>query len=123
VNTDNLECNAKMKQCSKCRQWKAKTDFHKNPLHRDGLHYWCKTCKSAYGRKPTDVRVRKYRTYEQRRRVVGGVRQKQCSNCSRWKAETEFYKSRITKDGLAYKCKRCADKATNECRRRRQSGK
>jgi hypothetical protein len=57
--------------------------------------------------------------YELRHRVVGGVKQKRCNKCNKWKAESDFYKKRINKDGLAYLCKKCADTATNECRRQR----
>jgi hypothetical protein len=47
------------------------------------------------------------------------VKQKRCSKCKRWKAESDFYKRRRHKDGLAVWCKECSDKATNKCHRRR----
>jgi hypothetical protein len=68
----------------------------------------------------TKGRVQRYRAYEQRHRVAGGSRQKQCTTCSRWKAEAEFYKNRSSRDGLVNRCKKCADKTANECRRWRR---
>jgi hypothetical protein len=47
------------------------------------------------------------------------VRQKRCRRCKKWKPESDYYKKRKHKDGLAVWCKECADKATNDCRRRR----
>lgn len=35
-----------MKQCSKCKQYKALSEFHKNKSMKDGLHYWCRTCSN-----------------------------------------------------------------------------
>ena len=32
---------------------------------------------------------------------------KQCSKCNTYKYLTEFYKSKITKDGFRYQCKNC----------------
>ena len=45
--------------------------------------------------------------------------QKQCSRCGEWKGRSEFYRGKERRDGLAYWCKECADKATNKSRRRR----
>jgi hypothetical protein len=47
------------------------------------------------------------------------VKQKRCARCKKWKAEGGFYKHLRHKDGLAVWCKECANKATNNCRRRR----
>jgi hypothetical protein len=33
-----------MKKCSECKQWKAKAEFHKRTLSRDGLQPKCKKC-------------------------------------------------------------------------------
>ena len=42
--------------------------------------------------------VKKYLGYEERHRWVGKVREKRCSKCRKWKAESDFYKNRkVTK--------------------------
>jgi hypothetical protein len=51
------------------------------------------------------------------------VKQKRCCKCKKWKAECEFYKMRMHKDGLAARCKECSNKATNEARKRRLANK
>lgn len=40
-----------MKQCTKCKQQKNKTDFSKGKREKDGLQYWCKDCHKQYRRK------------------------------------------------------------------------
>ena len=65
--------------------------------------------------------LKQYYRYEERHRVVDGVKQKRCCRCKRWKAESEFYKSRSYKDGLQFWCKACANKATNESRKKRRT--
>jgi hypothetical protein len=37
-----------LKKCSKCKEWKAIDEFHKNKNMIDGLHNWCKKCKKEY---------------------------------------------------------------------------
>lgn len=41
------------KVCSKCKIEKDESEFYSNPLHVDGLDYYCKECKKEYvkGRK------------------------------------------------------------------------
>jgi len=34
-----------MKKCSKCGMWKLESEFHKDRSMKDGLKYWCKTCR------------------------------------------------------------------------------
>jgi hypothetical protein len=100
-----------MKQCTKCKKQKDESEFCKRSRHKDGLSYWCKACESEYARKRYSrdgKRPRKYLRYNERHRVVKGVAQKQ------------FYKKSKHKDGLAIWCKKCADLATNSCRRRRR---
>lgn len=36
-----------MKRCSKCKQTKPLTDFHRNVLRRDGVQTYCKMCRAA----------------------------------------------------------------------------
>jgi hypothetical protein len=111
-----------MKQCAKCRKWKDESEFGKDSRLRDGLNYWCRECH----RKQSLKRYRKYRktvkiyyTYEKAHRVVDGVKEKRCRKCRKWKVESEFYKNRSYKDGLQFRCKACANKATNKARKKR----
>ena len=64
--------------------------------------------------------VKKYYRYKENHRVAGGVKQKRCYRCRRWKPEGLYYKRRRSKDGLYVWCKECANKATNNCRRQRR---
>lgn len=112
-----------MKRCTKCKKKKDESKFCKRSRHKDGLSYWCKACESEYARKRYSrdgKRPRKYLRYEERHRVVSGVPEKRCRRCKKWKPEGEFYKKSKHKDGLAIWCKKCADDATNFCRRRRR---
>ena len=51
----NVDCGilirGAMKQCSKCKEWKLETEFHKSKIYKDGLITHCKKCKSEYGMK------------------------------------------------------------------------
>jgi len=99
--------------CSRCKQWKYKSDFYKCRQSKDGLSLWCKEC----GRKRYE-RIRKAGRrnlrYEDRHRVVNGVEQKYCRTCKRWKNESEFYKDRSQKDGVVDRCKKCSYKTSQK---------
>ncbi|MBA7615630.1 hypothetical protein ES703_22914 [subsurface metagenome] len=110
------------KQCSRCKEWKDKREFHKNREHRDGLKNWCRECVCENVRKhyaKGKGTLRRYRRYEEKHRVVDGVRKKLCSKCEEWKDESSFYKRRTHRDGLSVTCKECSDTATNQCRSHR----
>jgi hypothetical protein len=64
--------------------------------------------------------VKKYLRSEERHRWVGKVKEKRCSKCRKWKAESDFYKNRQHIDGLAGWCKACANKATNKSHKKRR---
>jgi len=111
-----------MKQCSKCKKRKDKSEFGKNRTRADGLRIWCRECESEYARERYEKKrgsVKKYNNYKDLHRVAGGVKQKRCGRCKKWKAENQYYQHSRHKDGLAVWCKECANKATNSCRRRR----
>lgn len=36
--------NNAVKQCSKCKEWKDESEFHKDSHHKSGLKSYCKTC-------------------------------------------------------------------------------
>jgi hypothetical protein len=111
-----------MKQCTRCKKRKDESEFSKKRKHKDGLSYWCKKCESEYARERYNREGRpskRYYRFQERHRIVKRVKQKRCSRCRKWKPQSEFYRKHRHKDGLAVWCKQCADKATNECRRRR----
>jgi len=103
----------KQKLCGKCKKWKDESEFRRNPRMRDGLCWQCRDCDRAYARihsKKAGKGLKTYRRYEESHRVIDGVKQKRCSRCKRWKVESEFYKKRLNKDGLAAWCKACSNK-------------
>ncbi len=111
-----------MKRCSKCKKWKDESEFGKQPKNKDGLKYWCKNCMRETTRRhyrKDRGRVKRYYRYEERHRVVDGVKEKRCRRCKKWKAESEFYKRHKHKDGLGVWCKGCSDKAVIKSHKRR----
>jgi len=64
--------------------------------------------------------LKQYYRYEECHRVIDGLKEKRCRKCKRWKAESDFYKRRRHKDGLAVWCKECANKAVNKARKKRR---
>ncbi len=114
----------KQKRCSKCEKWKEESKFGKKTSQKDGLNSWCKDCGRAYIRERYNKEgkcLRKNYRYEECHRVVGGVKQKRCRRCKRWKAESEFYKNQQRKDGLGERCKECSYKATNKSHKKRRT--
>ena len=113
-----------MKQCSKCKKQKDESEFSKNRKNKDGLRYYCKDCERAYTRERYEQKkgsAKKYNNYKDLHRVAGGVKQKQCGRCKKWKDENQYYKHSRHKDGLGVWCKECTNKATNKARKKRLS--
>ena len=111
-----------MKRCTKCKKRKNVSEFSKDRSHKDGLSDFCKDCQRAYLRERYEQKrgsVKKYNNYKDLHRVYGGVKQKRCGRCKKWKAESQYYKHSRQKDGLAVWCKECANKATNKARKKR----
>ncbi len=99
-----------MKQCTKCKKLKSKSEFSKNRKNKDGLVYWCKKCCREYRhRRYRRIRgpVKRYFRYEESHRTIDGVKQKRCVKCKKWKDEIQFGKDSKNKDGLGYDCKDC----------------
>jgi len=99
----------KEKLCSHCKKWKYYSSFYKSRQSKDGLSLWCKECGSKRYERIREAGRRNLR-YEDRHRVVNGVKQKYCRKCKRWKDETGFYRDRSQKDGLNDQCKKCTYK-------------
>ena len=81
------------------------------------------TVKPAVDRTDKRKSAKISKSYEQRHRVVDGVKQKLCRTCKEWKAESEYHKNSSSKDGLAGACKECKTNAAREYRRRRKAAK
>jgi hypothetical protein len=103
----------KEKLCSRCKRWKFYSDFYKDNKTKDGLMFWCKECESkrTEHKRKSDI---KYLRYEDRHRIVKGIKQKFCTVCNKWKAEIKFSTDRSRKDGLNSSCKECSYKATGK---------
>jgi len=107
----------KEKLCSLCKKWKYYSDFYKNRRTKDGLSCGCKECeRERIGHKIKGVR--KNLRYEDRHRLVNGIKEKLCRKCGKWKKENEFYINRSAKDGLNECCKECSYKAAKKLRKR-----
>lgn len=105
-----------MKKCPKCKKLKDEIEYSKNRSRSNGLSDWCKKCErkrvreyqeEKRGGKPSRRRYK----HEQTHRIVGGIEEKRCRSCMRWKAESEFHRHRRNKDGLDFRCKVCIRKA------------
>ena len=111
----------KEKLCSRCKKWKDESLFHGNRRSKDGIQWKCKECERKYARKRYN-RIRKTgRTnlrYEDRHRIVKGIKQKYCRNCKRWKKESDFYKDRSEKGDLMDRCKKCSYKPVKKSRKK-----
>ena len=110
----------KEKLCSRCKQWKYQSDFYKNSQSKDKLSLWCKECgNKRYEHKRKGVRTNL--GYEDRHRTVKGIKQKFCRKCSKWKAESEFYQNKSSRDDLDDRCKKCSYKPAKKSRKRRSA--
>ena len=74
-----------MKRCSKCNRNKDYSEFHRQTSSKDGFHYWCKKCRSAYD---SD-------RYDKRRKLpvlkIDQVQEKrECRKCRRMKQFADY---------------------------------
>ena len=116
----------KQKLCCRCKKWKDESQFCTSRRSNDGLQWWCKECDSKYARKRYErikKSARKYLRYEDRHRVVNGVKEKLCTKCRKWKSESEFNKDRSEKDGLDNRCRKCSYKPAKKSGKRRSAVK
>jgi hypothetical protein len=62
---------SKMKCCSKCKSTKPTTDFGKYKGSKDGLSYWCKSCrKEDYNKKRESILEKKKLYYQENKDVI-----------------------------------------------------
>ncbi len=107
------------KLCTRCSKWKDRRQFYKNSRSKDRFELQCKECKLRYARKQYEQKragAGRYIRREDRHRIVNRIKQKLCSNCRKWKKESEFYRNRSHKDGLDYQCKKCSYKVADKSR-------
>ena len=115
----------RQKLCCICKQWKGESLYYKNCGLNDGLSLSCQDCDKKSARKRFEHKrkgVRKYLRYEQRHRVVNGIKQKLCIKCRRWKKENAYYTNNSEKDDLSARCKNCTYKAANKSYKPRSMG-
>ena len=116
----------KQKFCRMCKRWISESEFYKDRSQKDGLDDRCKKCtykpvKKSY--EPKRKGARRNLRYEDRHRIVKGVKQKYCRKCKRWKDEGVFYKNRSAKDGLDDRCKKCSYKPVKKSRKPKRKRK
>lgn len=56
------------KQCTKCKEWKDKSEFYRNRCRADGLHGWCKLCMQKAKREHQRANRDEYNTYQRQYR-------------------------------------------------------
>ena len=108
----------KQKRCLKCKKWKDESEFNKDQSRKDGLNSWCKKCYRNYYLENSKT-LKRYLRYEERHRIIDGVKEKRCNGCKKWMDESGFYKACSHKDGLSERCKECANKATDKAHKKR----
>jgi hypothetical protein len=99
-----------IKQCTKCKELKDKSEFNKNRSCKDGLSVWCKKCLGNYARKhylENSKPFKRYLRYEEMNRTIDGIKQKRCTKCKKWKDKSKFHKRPDTKSGIYSWCKDC----------------
>ena len=86
------------KECTKCGETKALSEFSKDKYRKDGLVSQCKECKRLYMRK------RKRELQD-----IGHITpdEKECTKCHEVKKSSEFSKFCHSRDGLNTICKQC----------------
>ena len=83
-----------MKTCTKCLSEKELIDFTKNKNHKDGLEYFCKSCKKEY------QQSKKLKEYPL-------VLSKVCSKCNEDKLLSEYGKCSNCYLNVKSSCKKC----------------
>jgi 5-methylcytosine-specific restriction endonuclease McrA len=91
-----------MKQCSKCKEIKPKSEFNKDSKSKDGLRPYCKVCVAVYNRE----RAERLKLKNADRTEFPET--KRCPTCGETKAGSEFSRNNSSSaDGLRSRCKSC----------------
>jgi len=81
--------SASMKACSKCKEVKSLFDFAKQRSNKDGLCYWCKSCKYALtnkwkiGNKENLQKYKKEYAFKKQAKLTGLERKRQAAKLAR----------------------------------------
>lgn len=88
------------KQCSKCKQWKSVDNFSNCTASKDGLSHYCRQCQHEYDMKRRETPyIPNYLQHKDGKKF--------CLTCKTWVLETDFHKSKQSKDGLSSRCRFC----------------
>ena len=132
-----MEEDIKIKQCSKCKEFKTIKCFHKNSKSKDGLYNSCKSCNYEFKKLISDRKLAENMTYEEK--IIFFEEQKKIierrkkfidldSNCNegnkvcticleKYPATIEFFnQDKHIKSGLDSMCKKCTSKVIKERR-------
>jgi hypothetical protein len=85
------------KTCTKCKETKPVSEFHKYSRAKDGHNPHCKTCRSSHARK----------THKKKNIQTVLVSEKRCTKCKTVKSASDFVRAKRTKTGLTSWCKEC----------------
>ena len=80
------------KQCTRCKEMRPISDFHKFRFGKHGFHCWCKKCN---------------RSEVMRRACSIKLTEKRCCRCKMVKPADEFQNSKTAIDGLQSHCRGC----------------
>lgn len=84
-----------------------RSDVNRNCKSKDGLGVHSKECGKRWARKDSErnrTAAGRSIRFEYRRWAVDGAREKLCTKCRRWGKEGEYYKCRLSRDGLSGRC-------------------
>lgn len=98
------------KQCTICREYKSKDNFHKRSNVPDGLQGTCKYCmkitRPGNEKSIAYLEEMRIKNHNHCPELPGGL--KLCVSCDMAKSMSEFGNKSNTKDGLNIYCKECA---------------
>jgi hypothetical protein len=99
IENDNL-----LKECSGCKEKKPYTHFGKHKKEKDGHYYLCKIC------------AKKQKDKNKLNTPFPNDFQKKCPSCKIIKNAYDFGPCTGRKDGIQYRCKKCALSTTRQQR-------
>lgn len=100
------------KECKKCRKVKPVSDFTKSNNRKDGIDYFCKTCKSKH----RITMISKWK--EERNENIINIKVKTCNKCLKLLPVSHFNNSINSKNGFDSICRVCSMELTQEYKRK-----
>jgi len=89
-----------MKQCTKCKRWKPRTEFYKRKFTSDKLSCWCSTCKNSQNKEWYQNNKKRAHTLKRIQRQDPDFRQKENAKTAermRKKRSNPSYRERSNK--------------------------